>query len=317
MPTKTHHRSRSSIDRVFDLLADLDDTQITLLLDDLNHTTPSNVPVSSAIALFESGPNRPKRKFGRASSPVRTLHAELERRHSKRISSAPEPRPRPKTASEPPTGERPTAQNPTRQHFSELQLTTSHLSTQQATVNAPSAPAPLPRGGSSSDDNGGGNDDDNRPSRPSLTLFPPESLTERPKTATEPRRAESQSSRSYKRVSRPLFLSPTATAELHELLRAYLYDTSNNTPASATTSATTTPTTPAAGGGSGGGGGGAFVSPFSFLHHPEAAVPGLDLLEPSPVRSPPHFTLDRAAAPAVIMDPTDAMCGIFEVLSSH
>ncbi|KAK3374213.1 hypothetical protein B0T24DRAFT_554124 [Lasiosphaeria ovina] len=292
MPIKTHHRSRSSIDRVFDLLADLDDTQITLLLDDLNHTTPSNVPVSSAIALFESGPNRPKRKFGRASSPVRTLHAELERRHSRRISSAPEPRPRPKTASEPPTGERPTAQNPTKQQFSELQLTTSHF-----------------------DDNGGGNDDDDRPSRPSLTLFPPESPTERPKTATEPRRAESQSPRSYKRVSRPLFLSPTATAELHELLRAYLYDTSNNTPASATTSATTTPATPATGGGGGGGGGGALVSPFSFLHHPEPAVPGLDLLEPSPVRSPPHFTLDRAAAPAAIMGPTDAMCGIFEVLS--
>ncbi|KAK3370613.1 hypothetical protein B0H63DRAFT_487306 [Podospora didyma] len=269
MPTKSHHRSRSSIDRVFDLLADLGDNQISTLLDDLNHTTSSNVPVSKAIALFEPGSTKPTRKFGRSSSPVRTLRAELERRHSKRISSAPEPSLRPKTAAASPASS-----------------TTSRFSTITTSPPAPELPT------------------HDRPRRPSLTLAPPtpEPSAERPKTATEPEPANNEfRARSYKRVSRPLFLSPTATAELHELLTAYLYET----PVSSATSTTSSPVTAAAG---------ASLAPFSrHLEHPEPepALPGLELLEPSPMRTP-YFTFSRAG-----MAPTDTMSGIFEVLASR
>ena len=76
-----YYRDTVGFDRVFDLLADLQDTQISLLLDDFNHTTDSNVPVSKAIALFDPRAEKPtpKHPFARSSSPVRTLQAELER----------------------------------------------------------------------------------------------------------------------------------------------------------------------------------------------------------------------------------------------
>src|SRR4051812_34482839 len=96
MPRRSHHRSRSSVDQVLNLLADLPEHQISLLLDDFNHTTSSNVPVSTAIAIFDPSTPKPKRSFGRASSsPVQTLEAELVPRHRKRLrkraSSPPEP----------------------------------------------------------------------------------------------------------------------------------------------------------------------------------------------------------------------------------
>jgi len=209
MPTKGHHRSRSSIDRVIDLLADLEETQITLLLDDLNHTTSSNVPVSDAIALFEQHAGKPKRRSCRSPSPMRNLQVELERRHSKRLSSAPEPRPRSKTA------------------------VSSHSPPSRKPVASPAPfPEPLPVPITPLFD---------RPShvdrRPSLILSPPVPV-ERPRTSSAPSR--SFGPRSYQRVNRPAVLSPTATAELHLLLLAFF----NETPVSPATTATPSPTTP-------------------------------------------------------------------------
>ncbi|KAK4137717.1 hypothetical protein BT67DRAFT_119133 [Trichocladium antarcticum] len=260
MPTKAHRRSRSSIDQVIDLLADLEDKQIALLLDDFNHTTPSNVPVTEAIALFEHQTTNPRRLSGRSSSPVRTLQAELERRHSRRISSAPEPRPRPRTTSKP---------------------------------QAPRCPTPAKQ---SSD----------RPDRPSLVLSPP-GLSERPESSNsspslEPPRSRLRS-RSYKRISRPMLLSPTATAELHHLLLAYFSDA----PDSSTTTATPSPTTPNTGC--------SFLSPFSLLEpEPELISPGLDLLEPSPTRIP---TFPLPSTPARSLRTTHSMSSLFEVLRSQ
>lgn len=101
MPTRAHHRSRSSIDRVFDLLADLQDNQIALLLEDLNHTTASNVPVSEAIALFNpDSSSRPKRLTPGPSSPGLLQPPDWPRQR-KRISSVSEPSTRPRTATQP------------------------------------------------------------------------------------------------------------------------------------------------------------------------------------------------------------------------
>ncbi|KXX75971.1 hypothetical protein MMYC01_206833 [Madurella mycetomatis] len=258
MPAKSHHRSRSSIDRVFDLLADLEDTQITLLLDDLNHTTPSNVPVSQAIALFEHSAPKPKRKHDRPSSPVRTLQAELERRHSKRISSAPEPRAWPKA------GSQPTAPR------------------QSMTITVTAIPDPLEQ-------------PSDRSHRLSFTL-PSPAPDEHPETSASP--SPELRPRSYKRISRPMLLSPTATAELHQLLLAYFSDA----PVSTTSTATPSPTTPHIG---------AFPAAFSpFEPELEPITPGLDLLEPSPTRTP-------QLAPGRSIRTTTSMSSIFEVLRSN
>jgi hypothetical protein len=256
MPSKSHHRSRSSVDQVLGLLADLPEHQIALLLDDFNHTTSSNVPVSKAIAIFDPSVPKPKRIFDRSSSPVRTLEAELVRRHSKRISSAPQPSTRPNVVSQ------------------QLSATPTPIS-RITTTPEPRLP-PL-----------------DRPNRPSLALSPPETF-ERPQTADPP--AHKARTRSYKRISRPLILSPTAKAELHELLLAYL----SETPASATSTATPSPVTPNA------------AMPFSLFAPvvSDSDIPGLDLLEPSPTRTP-HVMFGGRKAPA------DSMSGIFEILASH
>lgn len=259
MPTKSHHRSRSSVDQVLGLLADLPEHQIALLLDDFNHTTASNVPVSKAIAIFDPSAPKPRRIFSQTTSPVKKLEAELVRRHSKRISSAPQPVVRPRTASPPPAAQQQT----------QLPQPQTHV-----------VPEPEPSFFE-------------RPGRPSLTLSPPD-LFERPQTADAP--ARENRTRSYKRISRPLILSPTATAELHELLLAYLYDT----PASATSSATSSPITPDAS---------SPFSPFAPIHQ-DRGIPGLDLLEPSPAREPQFIFGKRGG-------PTESMSGIFEVLTSH
>lgn len=253
MPTKGHHRSRSSIDRVIDLLADLEDTQIALLLDDLNHTTSSNVPVTDAIALFEQHhASKPKRKSCRSPSPMRTLQVELERRHSKRMSSAPEPRPR-------------------------LRTTVSQLLPAARLPPAAYLPSPAPPALAPAMAPEKPLVDRSIPiDRPSLMLSPPPVPAEpRPRTSSAP--SSRLRSHSYKRVSRPMFspqlqLSPTATAELHLLLLAFF----NETPVSPTTTATPSPTTPLFG---------FSHSPFSSDFEPEPRSPGLDLLEPSPVRT--------------------------------
>jgi len=260
MPTKSHHRSRSSVDQVISLLADLPEHQIALLLEDFNSTTSSNVPVSKAIALFDPASPKPKRIFSQKASPVKKLEAELVRRHSKRISSAPEPVMRPRAASPPPTVEKP---QPT-------------LPAEPAEVTETKD---LPQ---------------ERSIRPSLSLSPPDCV-ERPQTADGP--ARESRARSYKRISRPLILSPTATAELHQLLLAYLCETPSSGSGSST--ATSSPVTPDA------------ATPFSFFSPlvSDKDIPGLDLLEPSPLRTP-HFTFGRGGKRSV-----ENMSGIFEVLS--
>ncbi|KAH6850702.1 hypothetical protein B0I37DRAFT_372223 [Chaetomium sp. MPI-CAGE-AT-0009] len=259
---KGHQRSRSSIDRVIDLLADLEENQISVLLDDLNHTTSSNVAVTDAIALFEHHANKPKRRSCRSPSPLRTLQVELERRHSKRLSAAPERQSRYKAAiSQPPAPREPATPSP--------------------------SPSPPP-----AEDLLGR---PNSPDRPSLIL-PASASFEHPKTSSAGPPPAFRP-RSYKRISRPMFLSPTATAELHLLLLAFFNET---LPVSPTTTATPSPTTPL----------------FGFSHSPftdfevEPNTPGLELLEPSPTRTP-SFSGGRS------LKTMPSISSIFEVMRSQ
>ncbi|KAK4185185.1 hypothetical protein QBC35DRAFT_390075 [Podospora australis] len=271
MPTQAHqhHRSRSSIDRVFELLADLEENQIANLLEDLNHTTKSNVPVSQAIALFEHGPTKPNKKYERSSSPVRTLQAELERRHSKRLSSAPEPR--------------------QQQRSKRASLLQHQQQQQQSTFTFPAV---------STDGSSDISSDFVRPASPASPPNPRD--VERPRSASGP--TPEFRARSYKRISRPTLLSPTATAELHELLLAYF----NEAPSSTASTATPSPTTPSTG---------FSHSLFSFgYEEPEPNVPGLDLLEPSPTRTPqPFFGFGGSGG----LKPKPSMSSIFEVMGSR
>jgi hypothetical protein len=233
MPTRAHHRSRSSIDRVFDLLADLQDNQIALLLEDLNHTTPSNVPVSEAIAFFSPDSScRPKRLIPRPSSPTLRQPPDWAPQ-GKRISSVPEPFTRPKTAIQP-------SQTPSSALF-------------------PTMPTPEP--------------------------------LRRPSTAT-PSSIQQSRTLSYKRISRPsgMLLSTTAIPDPHNLLVAYLSDA----PISSVTSLPTTPQ---------------LASPFSPMATGAVAAE-LDLLEPSPMRTPLGY--GRAG-----QDLAENMCNIFEILASN
>lgn len=301
-PKRSHHRSRSSVDQVLNLLADLPEHQISLLLDDFNHTTSSNVPVSTAITIFDpSTPKHVQRSFGRASSPIRTLEAELVRRHSKRlskrISSAPEPTARPRPSSQLSFSFSPPRFSITIAEDEPIDITE---------FDRPGTPQPQ-----------------ERPGRPSLTLStrPPSGLdfsdrptltlstlpnpgfdfdfdfdfADRPKTADDSR--SKSRSRAYKRISRPMILSPTATAELHQLLLAFVHDT----PSSATSTATSSPVTPDT------------PPPFSLFSpiEPEMEAHGLDLLEPSPARAPTSLIFGRGGTSPC------SMSGIFEVLASH
>ncbi|KAI5924137.1 hypothetical protein F4810DRAFT_709855 [Camillea tinctor] len=78
-----HHRSRSSIDRVLDLLDDLDETQMEALLQEAESTVSSNIPVAKGIDFFEGPtPAQPRRKFLTTLPPRK--QTELRRRVSKR-----------------------------------------------------------------------------------------------------------------------------------------------------------------------------------------------------------------------------------------
>ncbi|KAI1261328.1 hypothetical protein F5Y18DRAFT_402629 [Xylariaceae sp. FL1019] len=98
MSRRSHHRSRSSIDRVMDLLAELDETQMELLLREAESTVSGNIPVSKGIDFFErpgasvipptpAQPQSPppRRKFLTSLSPRK--QTELRRRQSKRAST--------------------------------------------------------------------------------------------------------------------------------------------------------------------------------------------------------------------------------------
>ncbi|KAI0194088.1 hypothetical protein EV127DRAFT_235430 [Xylaria flabelliformis] len=223
MPRKSHHRSRSSVDRVLDLLSELDDSQMELLLREAESTVSGNIPVSQGIDLFgrpiqnptsaqPTPPPAPRRKFLTSLSPRK--QTELRRRQSKRASTH---------------------------------------------QNSP-----------------GGN---------AGNL---ESLQSSKKTP-----------RGYKRISRPVFSlpPPAATADLTQLLAAYLLDASTVLPSSpSSTSTLSSPITPR--------------TPFSPFEQPESEGPELDLLEPPPSRVP--GTLDIFSGP--VRGPTRKISGIFEVL---
>ena len=269
--TQSHHRSRSSIDRLDDLLAGLEPTELALLLDDLNHTTAGNVPVSEAIELFEPpsliGNRKSMRKsFRNSSTPINNARAaELVRRHSKRISSAPErPVSRARAASPIPAYLPP---------------------------SPPSEPvSTVPSLG--------------RPRLPSLSLSPlslPEefecaiaAVEEEPQDRFDTEFDTGFKPRSYKRVSRPMGLTLTEKAELHQLLMAYLYDT----PPSSDSSSTPSPTTPDAS---------THLNGFSSFSsaRPEPEIAGLDILEPSPLRSPPPSIFGRG-----VVKQTDSIFGV-------
>ncbi|KAI0422090.1 hypothetical protein F5X98DRAFT_192434 [Xylaria grammica] len=96
MSRKSHHRSRSSVDRVLDLLAELDESQMEALLREAESTVAGNIPVSKGIDLFERPglvptPTHappvlaPRRKFLTSLSPRK--QTELRRRLSKRAST--------------------------------------------------------------------------------------------------------------------------------------------------------------------------------------------------------------------------------------
>lgn len=53
MMAAANDRRRPSVDSVYNLLSGLDDNQAEDLLRDLNHTTPSNIPISEGIDFFE------------------------------------------------------------------------------------------------------------------------------------------------------------------------------------------------------------------------------------------------------------------------
>ncbi|KAI1500951.1 hypothetical protein F5X99DRAFT_384472 [Biscogniauxia marginata] len=90
MSRRTHHRSRSSIDRVLDLLGDLDESQMEALLQEAESTVSSNIPVAKGIDFFD-GPTQAqpaRRKFLTTLSPRK--QTELRRRISKRKATAQE-----------------------------------------------------------------------------------------------------------------------------------------------------------------------------------------------------------------------------------
>ncbi|KAI0490783.1 hypothetical protein F4859DRAFT_459205 [Xylaria cf. heliscus] len=96
MSRRSHHRSRSSIDRVLDLLAELDEGQMEALLLEAESTVSGNIAVAKGIDLFgRPVPNptsahvvqqpAPRRKFLTSLSPRK--QTELRRRQSKRASA--------------------------------------------------------------------------------------------------------------------------------------------------------------------------------------------------------------------------------------
>lgn len=103
MTRKTHHRSRSSIDRVLDLLDGLDESQMETLLREAESTVSGNIAVSKGIDIFgRPGSHHPlpaqpptpswpapRRKFLTSLSPKK--QTELRRRLSKRAPTQKEP----------------------------------------------------------------------------------------------------------------------------------------------------------------------------------------------------------------------------------
>ncbi|KAI1188808.1 hypothetical protein F5B17DRAFT_393896 [Nemania serpens] len=231
MSRKSHHRSRSSIDRVLDLLAELDEGQMELLLREAESTVSGNIPVSKGIVFFE-----------RPGSIPTPLHP-----------PPPAPAPRRKQFL--------TSLSPRKQ--TELRR---RLSKRASTHQDSSYPPPP---------SGTGNSASHQSSK--------------------------KTPRSYKRISRPVFSLPTpaATADLTELLAAYLLDASTVLPSSPSSSSTPSSSTTSR----------SLLSPLA-QQPPESEGLGLDLLEPSPSGAP--RALDIFGSPARQLN--RKISGIFEVL---
>ncbi|KAI1117320.1 hypothetical protein F5Y14DRAFT_379615 [Nemania sp. NC0429] len=234
MPRKSHHRSRSSIDRVLDLLAELDEGQMELLLREAESTVAGNIPVSKGIVFFE-----------RPGSVATSTH--------------PHPHP-PPSPGQAPRRKFLTSLSPRKQ--TELRR---RLSKRASTHQDPSYPPPSNTG--------------TQPSHQSAKKTP----------------------RSYKRISRPIFSlpAPVDTADLTELLVAYLLDASTVLPSSPSSSSTPSSSTTSR----------SLFSPHT-QQPPESEGPGLDLLEPSPSRAP--AALDIFGSPARQLN--RKISGIFEIL---
>ncbi|KKY35896.1 hypothetical protein UCDDA912_g04112 [Diaporthe ampelina] len=69
MPPQTRVRSRSSVEHIFDLVEGLDEDQLHDLLDELNSTTDTNVPVSKGVEYFE------EQRRARAQAQQKVLRA--------------------------------------------------------------------------------------------------------------------------------------------------------------------------------------------------------------------------------------------------
>jgi hypothetical protein len=233
-----HTRNRPSVDRVVDLLADLDETQINDLLLDMNHTSSSNVAVSKGIDFF--------------SNPVEpTLRPEPTRRRTTYLSS-----------------------------ISTINLRSTALRQEHGTghrvSSAPAIPV-RPKSAGHEDDDVDSDEEQQKRSRREDGHFDDHFRT----------------TRSYKRISRPLLSLPTP--EVPDLLAAFL--SSGSVSSSTMSSGPSSPATPLSA---------ARFAPLEF------DSPGLDLLEPSPTRG-----LGGAARRAMV-EPAGqegAICGIFEVLA--
>lgn len=229
MPVTSQQLKRSSMDQLLELLADLDEEQMDILLQEANSTVTGNIEVAKGIDFFErpvsvlqqpphSPPASPRirtsRQFITSLSPRN--QSELRRLQNNRLSSGPEPRPRDDA------GDRPI------------------------------------------------------PSTPQRNM-----------------------SRGYKRISRPWGMpSPSANADLRDLLAAYLSGVSiSSSSASSSSSAATSPASAQA--------------PFAPNALLEPESPGLDLMEPSPLRSKRSV----AAFGKPLEEPTHNIGGIFEMLS--
>ncbi|ROV88858.1 hypothetical protein VMCG_10190 [Cytospora schulzeri] len=73
----TRHRSRSSVDHIFDLVGDLDDDQLSNLLHEINSSNETNVPVSMGVEYFEEQ----RRTRGPAKHALRPTPSFLNQPH--------------------------------------------------------------------------------------------------------------------------------------------------------------------------------------------------------------------------------------------
>ncbi|KAI0398196.1 hypothetical protein F5Y17DRAFT_411363 [Xylariaceae sp. FL0594] len=266
MSRRGHHRSRSSVDRVLELLSELDEEQMQILLREAESTVSGNIPVAKGIDYFSR----------QATSP--TL-----------LSAPPQPAPRKKFL----TSLSPRKQTDLRRRQSKR--ASVHIQKQDSAAAL-------------SDGGGGGGGGSEAPSR----------------SAGNGGHSNKKTPRSYKRISRPVFSlpMPAATANLTELLAAYL--TADTDALSLPTSALspTSPTCP---------------SPYSSPATPRSPLfssqplfhdqsewededPVLDLLEPSPSRAPRKaksfgtLLSGDGAGSIMVKQPVRKISGIFEVL---